>query len=380
MACVETHTAFLMDRGGERRLAEIGDLSEVMWSRKFSQRSTARVKILGKDCERQAKVIEQVEPRRHEMAIYRGNERVWEGPIYDASFGRENVMIQAADVVEYLNGTPLSKAWLAPEDEDESVLMGERIEEIISYELTEPYTMPTSAGDRTIQRWEALDPAVNVLPFLDVRPGAVRSRTETMPFQMTVGEHLDALASSGLAYTVVGRQLIIWDAALSIGSTRQLTQDDFDGDPRIYASGSDLVIVQHVVSNANNDPFDLENIGTATIDESYYGPWTNVHTRADEIGGDEELQVALNTQASRLGLGRYPTPTDIITPQGSALRIDGSLPISVLVPGVSVPVLARLSGRDLNRVQMLSSLTVTENSQGETVSADISSGVSENGE
>lgn len=370
--CVESHSVYVMDRGGEKRVAELTDLTQVQWERRLDSTSSARVEISGRACRDQASRLAQVEPRRHELAVYRGGDRVWEGPIVQVERGFERVIISARDVTEYLHGTALSKDWPSPENGGPE-LMGDRIEEIIEYELTVPYTVNTFEGAAvTFERWEELDPPANVLPFLEVRAGSVLTRSDTVAFQMPVGEHLDALAESGLDYTTIGRKLLIWDSSESIGQLRVMTVEDFDGRPVLYSAGQDLRVVQHVVANRDEESGGLEYVGTSGAVDPYYGAWTSIHSRSDE--DDEPSQDALNTQARRLAYGRNPVPEELVLPRGASIRLDTSLTIDSLVAGVEVPVLAEVNGRTVNQVKRLASLKVTETGDGETITGDFVAG------
>lgn len=374
MECVQGHSVFIMDRGGEKRLSEITDLTKVEWGRSLDNASQANVTVMGRACRDQADVLSKIEPRRHELAIFRGDDRVWEGPIVQVARTFDTVTVSAKDVVEYLYGTALTKAWPSPENGGPE-LMGDRIEEIIEHELTVPYSMPTFESPSTpvsFQRWEQLDPPINLLPFMDVRAGAVLTRSDTEPFEMTVGEHLKNLARSGLDFTTVGRALLIWDSAVSIGETRMMTIADFDGKPVVYSSGQDLRIVQHVSGSVDDDEevADLEYVGTSGAVDPYYGAWTNIHSREDE-DSENPSQDALNTQARRLAFGLNPVPEDLVVPGSASFRLDDTLTIHDLVAGVEVPLLADVNGRTLNRMQRLKDLKVSEDSKGEKITGTL---------
>lgn len=253
--------------------------------------------------------------------------------------------------------------------------MGDRIEEIIVHELTEPYSLPTfeSPGStKTFLRWEQLDPPINLLEFFEVRAGGVLTRSETDPFEMTVGEHLLNLAESGLDFTFIGRKLLIWDSAESIGETRRMTISDFDGKPVVYSSGQDLRVVQHVVAGVDEDEDlnTLEFVGTSGEVDPYYGAWTHIHTREDE-DSDAPSQDALNSQARRLAYGLNPVPEDLIVPNSASFQLDETLQIRHLVAGVDIPLLAEVNGRQMNRLQRLKSIQVEETAKGEKITGNL---------
>lgn len=256
--CIEVHQAMIYDRGGTRRLWQLVDVAQVQWRRARSKQSTADLTITGEACRDQADVLALIEPRRHELVLFRNGERVWEGPIVQVGWFKDRATILAHDVTEYIRYTPLSKDW--PNIEGGGpLLMTDRVRDILEYELTTPYVMSVGTGeathDVTVPRWENLEAPANILPFLDVRNGGVLTRSDTLGFELTVFEHLQNLARSGLDYTTVGRKILIWDSADTIGRTRTLTDNDFYGDIQVYASGTDHFSVAHVVASA---PMELE--------------------------------------------------------------------------------------------------------------------------
>lgn len=368
--CVNGHTILITDRGGSNRYMEVKDVTEVRWSRLTDQRSTATITITGASCRRQEERLAGVEPRRHEVVIYRGDERVWEGPVRYTRTGRDKVTIFAADVLEYAAYRPLTKWWPGP-DKGGPSLMTDRIEQILEYELTTDYLAPGTS--RVVPSWETIDPPIGVIEHLDIRPGDILTRSEAFPFEMTVLEHMTNLARGGLDFTTVGRRIVVWDSAKAIGATRTMTEADIDGDPTIYANGEDLIAVQHVVGQPVQDapPGDTANVGSYVRGFDFYGPWAHLHTRSDEDSESTTMQAALSTQARDLSAGGVPVPIDLNIGNSSSVRLDATLGINDLVAGVEIPVVARLMGRDIQRTQRLISLTVSETAQGESISANI---------
>lgn len=366
--CVAGHTIIITDRGGSVRIMELKDVTEVRWSRAGQTRSTASVTITGASCRRQAEKVAKIEPRRHELVIYRGTQRVWEGPIRFVRSSRNAVTISANDVLDYLQARALTRWWVSDNDDE---LMTERADTIISDELTRNYVAPGTAS--TVPAWENLTPPIDVLPYLDVRPGVAETAAETLPFSMTVFEHLQELARSGLAFTTVGRRIIIRDASDPIGITRTLTENDIEGDPAIFADGEELICVQHVITQPadNTSPVSTANVGSVVKSTAYYGPWGRIHTRTDEIRAGANVQQALNSQARALAAGHTPVPVELQVGSGATLRLRGGLTLDDLVPGVDVPIVATLMGRTIQRTQRILSMQVVETSEGETIQVSI---------
>ena len=94
---------------------------------------------------------------------------------------------------------------------------------------------------------------------------------------------------------------------------------------------------------------------------------------ASEDGSEAPTQDALNSQAQRDQVGRTPVPIDIRVPEGSTLRLNETLGINELVPGVTVPVRAELNLRQVQQDQRLDKITVTETAAGESIQVALSS-------
>lgn len=376
--CITLHSVAIHDRGGVRRIpgGSLVDVASVEWTRERDQTSLAKVVISGDACRAQSAILGAIAPRRHELVLYRGADRVWEGPITDVRWLPDRVEILASDVFEYIDNTPLSIDW-PNSDGGGPYYMTERVSAILAHELTVPYDMEVAlAGPSeviTVPRWESLTPPSNILPHLDVRPSVsssgILTRSSTLAFEMTVGEHLRNLAEGGLDFVAIGRKLLFWDSAQSIGSTRVLTEADFYGSPEVTSAGSEHASIGHVSAQRDEedgaDP--MSGVGNAGGPDPFYGVWTRLVSLASEDGTDAPTQLALNTQARRQLVGRNPVPTDIRVGDGAGLRLSHDLTINQLVPGVVMPVRAILNGRSVAQDQRLDKLTVREAPAGETV-------------
>jgi len=373
--CVAGHVAAIYDSGGATRIGPLVDLNTVGWNRARNTVTDGEVLLTGRACEGQRDIIRKIQPRRHELVLFRGDERVWEGPIVQVSSYSNSARIIAKDVGEYLRGTALTKDWPNP-DNGGPPLMTDRIAAIIDWELTEPYTMTVGTGGAThdivVQRWENLDPPVNILPFLEVRAGQVLTRSATEAFQLSLGEHLANLSRSGIDIAAVGRKILVWDSATSLGRTRQLTESDFYGDPEVIQSGADFTAIWHVSPQQEGEEGAAPGVGNAGKVDDYYGAWTTIHTADNEEGDTGSVtQDALNSQAQRGLVGRNPVPIELRMPGDAGLRLSHDLTIQMLVPGVEMPLLARLNLHELSQMQVLDKMKVTETAAGENISVTL---------
>lgn len=370
--CISNHRISIFDRGGSRRVHNLVDVASVDWGRERDTKSVANFALSGRACEAQADIIRDIAASagRYEAVIYRGADRVWEGPIRRVETLRDQAQFLATDVTEYLDNTSLSKAW-PNSDGGGPTLMGDRLEEIITWELTEPYVMLTNSGAVEVPRWENLEPPINVLPFLQVYPGTVLTRSSTEEFEMKLGEHMGNLVDGGMDFTVVGRRIILWDSALSLGQTRRLTDADFLGDIRVIRYPSDHWSIAHLSASRGSE--DVErSVGHAGAPHPFYGVWENIVSMQSEESTDEPTQTELNTQANRDILHRTPVPLEVRVPDGVGIRLTDDLTIQHLVPGVIMPVTTDKNIQRVTQSQRLDRMKVTETAAGETISVSLS--------
>src|SRR5690606_33029552 len=249
--CVERHTAFITDRGGMTRIGQLVDISRIQWTRDRDGVSTASVDIRGAACSAQRDLISKISSKRHELVIFRGSDRVWEGPIFRVGDEADKVVIAAKDVLAYLGGTALSRVWDNSYNGGGVTEMTTRFGEIIEWELTHSRTGRALGGATvTIPAWESLDPPTNILPFLQIHnfPNEARTSAKTLPFEMTVLEHLASAArTGGIDYAAIGRAIHIWDTSRHIHRTRTLTEADFHGPIIVTEYGADHTQIAYSV-------------------------------------------------------------------------------------------------------------------------------------
>jgi hypothetical protein len=363
--CVEGHTCYIYDRGGMTRVGQLLDVAQVRWTRDRDGVSEADIRVEGSACSAQADLLASIEPKRSEIVIFRGQDRVWEGPVWRVGWHADYVEINAHDVMAYVNGTPLTKEWdnryRADYDEEGNPITIH----------TQPIECTTRIGDildYEMGVWEALSPPANILPFVVIHHDVNEAKTSayTVPFEMTVGEHIQSLSRyGGVDYTVVGRSIHVWDVSRNLGRTRTLTEADFFAEVIVTAYGADMTADVYVVGNDGK-------YGHASAPSSYYGPWTMILTAYNEEGTNDPTQAELDSQAKRNINGRQPVPVEVRIPDNSGIRLDASLTIHDMVPGVQIPLLATLNSRQLSQLQKIDHVTVTETPKGETVQVILS--------
>lgn len=357
----ERHTAQLFDRGGLKKLGNLAPLVRVKWERRRDGVSVAMIYIgsFGSGC---GEALGLIESGRAEVVIFRGKERVWEGPISRVTYKGAVIEIEAKDVMYYVSRTTMHNEYDNRHPRTSTILA--RLERIMPAELS---------------RKEACDPPYNIVPHIQylysTDPNVTDSRTaaQTLPYQMSLFDHIDNYAArGGLDYTVLGRSILFFDVHTRIGQTPQVTGKDFIGDPVITQYGSELT-TQVAMTDGKG------NYGEYGGIDPYYGEWEMLHQAYDETSQDptnpqEPPTVAeLRAQAQRAQKQGKTPPLVVRVPDNTRLNPDGVLKIRDLVPGVWIPLSATLPGRSVSQMQKLDTMTVEETADGgETIQVTLS--------
>ncbi len=353
------HTAWIMERGGLRRVHQIRDLSRVIWRRQRDDISQSQVDVAWGEWSSQTGPLSDLlgATGRYELCISRGDDRAWEGPITLTTFRRDQVTIEARDVLHYGARTIMRAGY--DNSYPNIAYVTDRAYEILTAELA---------------RKEAITPAINVVPHIVNHHVVTDAQTsaKTLPFQSTVFEHIDKMAEDrGMDYTVVGRAIHLWDVhEMAMGQTQTVTERDFLGEMYVSIYGMETGTISATTDGQGNYGIvDLQgNTGISNVEpDAYYGEIERLDTVYDEQATTTPTTAELESQALRNLSGRTPTPRIIRVPDNSTLNMGGVLKITDLVPGVFVPMRVTLNLVPLSQMQKLNSVVVTEDENGETV-------------
>lgn len=363
---IGVHQVFLYDRGGANRIGRLRGTRVVRWNRERDAISDATVILDPMSCDNDALDALWKGVGRFEIVIFRNEIRVWEGPITRVTWKATSVEVTAHDVCHYAARTAMRNAYDNRYSTENSKVapVTERMRIILTHELA---------------RKEALNPPINVLPFLDVRTSADTANTGrfTPPYFSSVWEEMDHMgARLGLDYVAVGRRILLNDVHEVIGRTPMLTDSDFMSELIVTSYGMELATLSAVTDGEGR----YAVVGGV---DDYYGEVELIHTLYGE-GGDFEdpdnpteeelaaLATEMRSQAQRNLAGRYPTPTVVRVPDGTRLNPLAPVAIEQLVPGVRVPVRATRLRIALQQEQKLDKITVEETDKGETISVKLS--------
>jgi hypothetical protein len=349
----EINRAFVYDRGGQNRLFEVTFPSRIRWERIRDDISQANVTILDPNQGCQDQML-RVAPHRHELVIFRGEERVWEGPITLIGWFQDRIEISAKDVMYYAQKTVMRAGYDNSFPNIQTTI--ERSVNILTAELA---------------RKESLDPPINVLPYLSTITTSTDAETSkvTIPYQSTAFTDIDDMARrSGMDYFVIGRRIVLVDTHTIFSTTPQVTEEDFLAEIVVTQYGSEHATWSASVSAAGNVGISFADGAPLGVDP-FYGEWEIVDSAYNEDGTAEPTRDALAQQADRNVNGRNPVPLHVRVPDNSLLNPEGVLGIEHLVPGIRVPLRATLLTLEVSQMQKLDRVAVEEvGGQGEQIS------------
>lgn len=199
-------SAVIHTKGRARQVAAPYVLAAAAWERVLDGTSTARctIPVAGNKCTELA----DVEPWSHELALYRDEDLVWEGPISRITDSRANrtIVIEARDVT----------AWL-----DRRICKG--------YDQTGQPVELTVTAKRMVDAVLAIDDP-GIRPYITLKPTTILVERVVEPNSIYALADLKALAQLGLNFTAVGRRLILFGVATPLATLRRLADRHFTGD------------------------------------------------------------------------------------------------------------------------------------------------------
>ena len=353
------HRAFVYDRGGSVLLGELTDVTSLEWNRKRDETSTASLNIQrpSRTCRG---LLEQIHPVRHEIVLFREGKRCWEGPttlVKDAG----TFEVGADDISFFLSRTVIKNKYAPARDAKKKVIPR------ISLELYEELLR------KELEAWELA--GANILDGLKTYFNSESAKTTRTiaKYESDVYALLDQTAhTGGIDYTVLNRDLLLWDTHMAMGQfPRTMTDDDFIGDIEVSKYGRELA-VWYWVRDGKGNARHYRN-----VEDTYYGP---VELLNDAYGLDpekpEDLDVSLTelaAQAKRNMKGRYPVPEVLRIPENSTLdpcKVEEFLPY--LIPGCHFNAYTSRTLTPLQQMVRLDNVTFREDERGETVNVTFS--------
>lgn len=354
----------IYDRGGRTPLGALEQLTQVQWSRVRDDISTAEVQIINpsKECQ---DIVNLISPNRHELVIFRGEDRVWEGPITLVGRNKSEIKIDARDVVHYCYRTVChlehddSFRWI-PDSKDKNRVESHKEKPIVD----RIYNILMSELDRK----EGLDPPINVQQYITkVRADDIslerKANRRTLAWATTVFDEMESAAQyGGLDYTVVGRRIILNDVRVELGIGPTITEDELLGATLTVTSYGMDHVTRSVTSGENG-----AHSVAGGIDD-FYGEWETLENMVDQDSEEAPSQDSLDNAAGYILQGKRYLPTLVHVPDNSRINPSGTISLQDLVPGVIFPVRAELPSMTLTQYEKLNQVTVKETGEGEEIS------------
>lgn len=315
-----TNSARIVDRTGGT-IAEATVLTEVEWTRKLDDTSTAKVVISpeGDCCER----LGDVRSWRHSLVIWRDGQLVWAGPIIQIEWRLGEVEISASDI----------SAWLALRVPHSDMTFTDVDLMTVAETLIEDGFAPDDPGH-----------LVQVLGPAKVKGSRSYSEDVGQTF-----DHLLDLAATGIDFTVIGKTIVLLpeDHSSSIG---RLDDNDFPEGLIVAEDGTSLG-TRWIISGDDDGTV----LGSAGGTDDYYG----LLERYVEETSVPDAASAAAAAAARLRAS-VPVPV-FIDSQQVTLSPQAAVDVAQLVPGWCIDVTSAQTCRKISQRLKIVGVTVTEN-------------------
>lgn len=338
LGCAEKYTAtieWMTTTGNARprsRLLQVEKPSLVTWERRLDEPSESTVfiprKSLDPECCRK---LGLVRPWQFEMSIWRDDHLVWQGPVYDVTFGNDGVNIIARDMLQWLEFRWNHDTW---------------------------NWSGVGAQDLGFASWFLIRDAVLLLLgnadplLLDYvtyeTVGVTTDLSPTSEGEVHTLAQLREWAASGMDITTLGRAIMIKkerNAADYVGDPMRLSDQDFlNGNVQIRLPGADMATRIAVVGNgvaALFPPVLAGNPNYSLIERVF---------RSETVTTSSDALIQAQARLSVM----FPDRADfVVVPDDSQLMPTAPVTIDRLICGERVDVYVQNFCRQINRSMKL---------------------------
>lgn len=311
--------------------------SAIKWSRKLNDSSSAQINVdlAGgtPDC---CALAGSLRTWGHQIRISRDGVLVWEGPIVNLDYGRDELVVDARDV----------SAW-----------MGRRVVRTI-LDYREGADLAVIARGLIEHAFERDDP--NVLPYVQIEDSNITGeRYYGVGEPKYVLDELNELGRTGIDYTVIGRRIAVFPE-LSTNSLVTLRQDDFMNELRVTEDGLNAATFAQVR-------------GSGVVGE--YGGFSDFYGLLERAVAEDNIldEATATLRAQAIVEAGSPVPIYITTAGQSRLACTAPVDINQLVPGVLVPLVLDVGEvcRAVSTTMRLVGVDVSVSSTEESVSVNL---------
>ncbi|MFB7845530.1 hypothetical protein ACFC34_00640 [Streptomyces sp. NPDC056053] len=332
VGCATAYTARIHWRGGalELPVAAMDDITEISWGRTADDVSEATVTLARcGPCHE----IEDIHPWVHELTIYRDGELVWQGPVRRVRVRRNEVIIEALDVVAWLDR--LNNTFRVDYSTTTPDSMGRRKGTIVYIARNhirlalEESALSVPPDYPAIMDYIVADESG--LPTIKVEKDGSSNTTIWTEY---LGTMLREWNDRGLHFTTVGRSLVLrgWPTENTPAQAR-ISLGDLVGEVEVVRDGEPAATYAFATTQQGEDISKGLTVGTGRTGTPYGRLDTIVR-----IQEDDPTEADLRSAARDALAGRYPAPMVIQIPQSAQLAPQAPLLMAQLVPGERVDI------------------------------------------
>jgi hypothetical protein len=350
-----TYQVMVVDRGGLVPLGMLDGLERLSLKRPRDDMGQCTLILAGltQQCQR---LVADLHPVRHEIAVLRDGLRVWEGPITRLGIFGDRVEIDASDVTWYLSRRVLDREYNFT---GTSVNAVQFLASMIRDHF-DPSDDPFNVG-KNVRTIRSIDDA--------------KTAARWVPKSRTLYEMLDKYAEDGgIDYIVIDRSIIIMDTHVRGHVLPKMTNNSFTSDIGIVEYGSELVTRAYVTDGQGGYS---EKVAEGQW-LAYYGKIDKLSTNTQEGDAQEPTaeseaaaQESRTDQADRLLISGVPAPIDILIPANSSLDPCLDIDYMDLHPNAWVEVDAEVGARRVSQWQRIEEINTTVEAGIETISVSL---------
>lgn len=341
LGCAERYDAVVHYQGGRHVWAHLDGLTALNWGRKLDDYSEASVTVAKRDASRDClAALGRTQNWAHELSIYRDRQLVWQGPIIQIDETRGQIVIDARDMLTWLDrrvihpiGPASLPSWRWHYHWWEARPAGEIIHKMLSDGFTGNYP----------------DPGLFAHARIDI-PGTPLATTELMYGDTEyIGTVVRDILPVGMdMFTLARKCYFIPEGYRLARAPYRLGQRHFLDDLTVRKIGLDtatrgVLVGGNVLDHEGNPmpPFPPAVEGQPELDHPPVRGAAGGTTGETGYGLIEKLSTSDNTTDDRVANGiaarirayGFPPPVALLVPDGA--RLDPSAPVSIgqLVPG-----------------------------------------------
>lgn len=322
-----THSAVITDRVSGTVISTADVLTEVEWTRRLDDVSTARIAVQPEgDC---CASLGDVHVWRHKLVISRDEQVVWSGPVVSIDFRQGEVEIFASDILVWLDRRV---------PHEDMIFTDADLTEIATW-LIEDAFAPDDPGH-----------TLSVVGRSKVQGGRQYFQDVGQS-----GDHLRDLGDTGLDFTAVADTIVLLpeDFEAVVGT---LSDADLPDGLVVSEDGASLA-TRFVVYG--DDEGDVK--GSSGGSDAYYGLLER---------SVEELSVKTDSSAAAAARSRraasFPVPV-FLSSDEVTLSPEAAVDVAKLVPGWCLDVSSDATCRRVGQRMKIAGVKVTEDGDGESV-------------